>query len=136
MSRAFLDSDEESSRVDQRDFSGISVVKNLPSNAGNTPQISGWGTKIPTCLRATSEPKSPSSLKPQHATTREKPAHHKERFRILQLRPDRAKKKKKQKHHKERSRMLQLRPDRAKKKKKKLLIKVLRKASGAVRWPD
>ena len=30
--------------------------------------------------------------------------------------------------------MLQLRPDRAK--KKKLLIKVLRKASGAVRWPD
>ena len=95
MSRAFLDSDEESSRVDQRDFSGISVVKNLPSNAGNTPQISGWGTKIPTCLRATSEPKSPCSLKPQHATTREKPAHHKERFRILQLRPDRAKKKKK-----------------------------------------
>ena len=71
-----MDSDEESSRVDQRDFSGISVVKNLPSNAGNTPQISGWGTKIPTCLRATSEPKSPSSLKPQHATTREKPAHH------------------------------------------------------------
>lgn len=66
----------------------------------------------------------------------EKPAHHKERFRMLQLRPDRAKKKKTKKktHHKERSRMLQLRPDRAK--KKKLLIKVLRKASGAVRWPD
>lgn len=71
MSRAFLDSDEESSRVDQRDFSGISVVKNLPSNTGNTPQISGWETKIPTCLRATSEPKSPCTLEPEHATTRE-----------------------------------------------------------------
>lgn len=71
------------------------------------------GELIPTWLGATSEPKSPCILEPEHATTKEKPAHHKER-----------------------SRMLQLKTRQSQKKKKKLLIKVLRKASGAVRWPD
>ena len=30
-----------------RDFPGGPVVKNLPSNAGYTGSIPGWGTKIP-----------------------------------------------------------------------------------------
>ena len=29
------------------DFPGGAVVKNLPSNAGETSSIPGWGTKIP-----------------------------------------------------------------------------------------
>ena len=29
------------------DFPGGEVVKNLPSNAGDTSSIPGWGTKIP-----------------------------------------------------------------------------------------
>ena len=96
MSRAFLDSDEESSRVDQRDFSGISVVKNLPSNTGNTPQISGWETRFPHVSGQLVSPRAPALWSPSTPQL-EKPAHHKERFRMLQLRPDRAKKKKNQK---------------------------------------
>ena len=29
------------------DFLGGPVVKNMPSNAGNTGSVLGWGTKIP-----------------------------------------------------------------------------------------
>jgi len=29
------------------DFPGGEVAKNLPSNAGDTSSIPGWGTKIP-----------------------------------------------------------------------------------------
>ena len=32
-----------------RDFPGGPVVKNLPSNAGDTGSIPGQGTKTPTC---------------------------------------------------------------------------------------
>ena len=32
---------------EERDFPGGPVVKNLPSNAGDTGWIPGWGTKIP-----------------------------------------------------------------------------------------
>ena len=36
------------SRVGAReDFPGDPVVKNLPSNAGDTSSVPGWGTKIP-----------------------------------------------------------------------------------------
>ena len=76
------------------------MVKNLPSNAGDTGSISGWGTKIPHAVgqlspRATTtelarlnararvpqttEPTCSGALAPQlerenpHATTREKP---------------------------------------------------------------
>ena len=31
----------------QQDFPGGKVVKNLPSNAGDSGSIPGWGTKIP-----------------------------------------------------------------------------------------
>ena len=33
--------------VAKRDFLGGSVVKKLPSNAGDAGSIPGWGTKIP-----------------------------------------------------------------------------------------
>ena len=39
-----------------RNFPSGPVVKNLPSNAGAAGSISGWETKIPTCLKATTEP--------------------------------------------------------------------------------
>ena len=32
------------------DFPGGPVLKNLPSNVGDTGSISGWGTKIPHAL--------------------------------------------------------------------------------------
>ena len=32
------------------DFPDVSVVKNLPSNAGNEGLIPGWGTKIPLAM--------------------------------------------------------------------------------------
>ena len=38
------------------DFSGGSVVKNLPSNAGNASSIPGQGTKIPCAVGATISP--------------------------------------------------------------------------------
>ena len=37
-------------RTQDRDFSGESVVENLPSNAGNKGSISGRGAKIPPVL--------------------------------------------------------------------------------------
>ena len=45
-----------------RDFPGGAVVKNPPSNAGDTGLVPGWGTKIPHALgqlnlhTATTEP--------------------------------------------------------------------------------
>ena len=36
---------------EDRDFPGTSVVKTLPSNAGGTGSIPGWGTKIPRATR-------------------------------------------------------------------------------------
>ena len=53
------------------DFPSGLVVKNLPSNAGDTGLICGWGTKIPqaaeqlSLLTTTTEPKSSSILLPQ-----------------------------------------------------------------------
>ena len=35
------------SKSNERDFPGGPVVKNPPSNAGDTGSIPGWGTKIP-----------------------------------------------------------------------------------------
>ena len=79
------------------------MVKNLPSNAGDTSLIPGQGTKIPHAtgelspratttelvrlnkrarMPQTTEPTHPGAHAPQlerenpHATTREKPAHH------------------------------------------------------------
>ena len=34
-------------KLEIRDFPGVSVVKNLPSNAGYVGLIPCWGTKIP-----------------------------------------------------------------------------------------
>ena len=100
-----------------KDFPGGPVVKNPPSDAGDTGSIPGQGTKFPHAmgelspcatttelvpqlesltaanygahmlwnLRATTtEPTHPGACAPQlerenpHATTREKPTHHKE----------------------------------------------------------
>ena len=47
------------------DFPGGPVVKNLPSNAGNTGLIPGWGTKIPRAMGQLS----------RHAITKE-PTYH------------------------------------------------------------
>jgi len=62
---------------DLGDFPGAPVVKNLPSNAGDTDPISGWGTKIPHAVKQQSIP----------ATTREKPVHRSKRSYVLQLKP-------------------------------------------------
>ena len=48
------------------EFSGVPVVKNPPSNAGDAGSIPGWGTKIPHAAGQLS----------LRATTREKPAYH------------------------------------------------------------
>ena len=96
-----------------RDFPGGPVVKNPPSNAGDTGSITGRGTKIPHAMgqlssraitpepvhlnqRArvpqTTEPTRPGACAPQlerenpHATTREKPVHHNERSHMPQRR--------------------------------------------------
>ena len=87
--------------IQVRDFPGDTVVKNLPSNAGDAGLIPGWGTKIPhavgqlspratttelmhlnerTRVLQTTEPTHAGARVPQleredpHATTREKPA--------------------------------------------------------------
>ena len=58
------------------------MVKNWSCNAGNASSIPGRGTKI----LHVAEQLSPRT------TTREKPAHHNERSRMLQLRRDTSKK--------------------------------------------
>ena len=60
--------------MDTWDFPGGPVVKNPPSNAGDTGSIPGRGTKIPHAA---------GQLSP-HATTRE-PAHHNYRAHAPQL---------------------------------------------------
>ena len=93
------------SKVICGDFPGGPVVKNLPSNAGDTGSIPGQGTKIPhatwqlspratttelmrlkkrACMPQTTEPTCSGARVPQlerenpHATVREKLACHKE----------------------------------------------------------
>ena len=58
-----------------KDFPGSPVVKNLPSNAGDSGSIPGWGTKIPHAVGA---------IEPMPCTTG---------ACLLQLRPHTAKKK-------------------------------------------
>ena len=53
------------------------MVKNLPSNAGDTDPISSWRKKIPHAVEQLSTP----------ATTREKPMHNSKRPHVLQLKP-------------------------------------------------
>ena len=65
-----------------RDFPGGPVVKNLPSNAGDTSSIPGRGSKIPHAAE---------QLSPR-ATTIE-PVH--QRSQVQQLKPNAKKKKKK-----------------------------------------
>ena len=92
-----------------RDFPGGPVVKNPPYNARDADSIPGQGTKIPHAagqlrpraataelvglndhVLQTTEPKCPGPASHNwrrenlHATTREKPAHHKERSRSPQ----------------------------------------------------
>ena len=55
-----------------RDFPGGPVVKNLPSKAGDTGSIPGWGTKIP---HATGQLNPAPQLLSLRATTTE-PARH------------------------------------------------------------
>ena len=93
------------------------MVKNLPSNAGDTGSIPGWGNKIPraagqlslrttttelvrlkerACMQQTTEPACSGPHVPQlegenpHAATREKPVGHNERSRMPQQRIPRA----------------------------------------------
>ena len=70
------------------DFPGGPVVKNPPSNAGDTGSIPGWGT-ISIVGRGTKIPHATGRLSP-HTTTRE-PARCNERSHMPQLRPDAAK---------------------------------------------
>ena len=76
------------------DFPGGPVVKNLPSNAGDTGSIPGWGTKIPhtagqlspcattiELMRLNKRARVPQTTEPMHpgaprAITREKPKRH------------------------------------------------------------
>ena len=58
--------------INEWDFPGGPVVKNLPSNAGDTGLIPGWGTKIPHAVGQLSVCAQLES--PRDATT--KPAHH------------------------------------------------------------
>ena len=39
--------------MEERDFLGVPVVKNLPCNLGDTGSIPGQGAKIPPCCGAT-----------------------------------------------------------------------------------
>ena len=73
---------------DSGDFTGVPVVKNLPSNAGDVGSSSGQRTKIPHAVgqlsphAPTTGLKRPGARVPQperenpYATTREKPTHH------------------------------------------------------------
>ena len=45
------DRDLDTLKVGNRNFSGVSVVKNLPANAGHMGSIPGLGTKIPHIVR-------------------------------------------------------------------------------------
>ena len=109
---------EEQAKLKVRDFLSGPVVKKLPSNAGDTGSIPGWGTKIPHAAgqlsphTTTTEPTYPGAHAPQlerenpHATTGKKPVrcngdptHCNERSHMLQQRPQ----------------VPQLRPDTAKK---------------------
>ena len=45
------DHDLDTLKVRNRNFSGVSVVKNLPANAGHMGSIPGLGTKIPHIVR-------------------------------------------------------------------------------------
>ena len=45
------DRDLDTLKVRNRNFSGGSVVKNLPANAGHMGSIPGLGTKIPHIVR-------------------------------------------------------------------------------------
>ena len=92
-------------KTSRRDFPGGPVVKNPPSNAGDTSSIPGQGTKIPHAtgqlslpatttelvrlnkrarVLQTTKPMLPGARMPQlerenpHTTTREKPPHHNE----------------------------------------------------------
>ena len=58
----------EFQEAQQRDFTGGSVVKNPPGNAGDLGSIPGWGTKIPHALK---------QLSP--CATARGSVHHKER---------------------------------------------------------
>ena len=133
-----------------RDFPGGPVVKNPPSNAGDTGSIPGQGTKIPhavgqlspcatttelmrlnerACVLQITEPMRPGAHAPQlerspWATTGEKSMRHNWReVHAPQLeRSPCATTREKPAHHNKRSRMPQLRPNAAKKKKKRKLI--------------
>ena len=85
-------------KVDGRDFPGGTLVKNLPSNAGDVGSIPRWGTKIPPatgqlnpCATATESARSgahaPHVERSWRAATREARAPQ-QRARVLQLRPD------------------------------------------------
>ena len=73
-----------------RDFPGGSVVKNPPSNAGDTGSIPGRGTKIPHAVgqlslhAATTEPVAAAREKPMHCN--KEPVHRNERSRMPQRR--------------------------------------------------
>ena len=67
------------------DFSGGPVVKDLPSNAGDTGLIPGWGIKIPHAAGQ----QSLRTLKPAHRN--EEPMSRNERSCMPQLRPKAAK---------------------------------------------
>ena len=45
------DRDLDTLKVRNRNFSGVSVVKNLPANAGHMGSIPGLGTKMPHIVR-------------------------------------------------------------------------------------
>ena len=65
-----------------KDFPGSPVVKNLPSNAGDSGSIPGWGTKIPHAVGQPS-PRATTTeacvLWSLRATTGDKPVYHNQR---------------------------------------------------------
>ena len=73
------------------DFLGGSVVKNLPSNTGDTGSISGQGTKVP----STVEQLSPCTTSTEPTPQLERSPCNSTRFHMPQLRPDAAKSMKK-----------------------------------------
>ena len=76
-----------------RDFPGGPVVKNLPSNAGNTGLIPGWATKIPHAAGQLSLHTAATQPVPSGAymLQLEKPPTYNKRSHVLQLRPNTAK---------------------------------------------
>ena len=78
------------------DFHGGRVVKNPPSNAGDTGSIPGWGTKIPPAVAAKPlclnywDSRPQWEKKPMHCDREH--THHSEDPCMLQLRSDAAKK--------------------------------------------